>query len=207
MTTFTAPYDLDTVLDRVLAPFEKWADAGYTEGVLDLVPSLGRAPLLLSPSSVAAVFQSAFFDIERDNPTEADKAEVAKRFEFIERLMDQIMTRENLARDRYYVLRNRGMVHRTAAMLVCIGLFVAASVSLPTWTAATLGAALACSLIAAHRKFNNIRSGVRVPSDRAAQILAALPWMEDARGSERIPRIQSMTKPQSEAAPEVDRIQ
>src|SRR5690606_15396386 len=78
--TQTQQYETGPVLDRVLEPFEKWADTGYAEGVVDFLPSLGRSPLLLSPSSLADVFHSSVTGLDPENATEADKEEAARRF-------------------------------------------------------------------------------------------------------------------------------
>jgi hypothetical protein len=183
MTEAAIPYDIEPVLDRVLAPFEKWADAGYAEGVIDFLPSLGRTPLLLSPSSVSAVFQTAMSGIDPDEATDADKAEAARRFGFIERLMNELMTREKGIRDRYYCARNRGMVQRTVVMLAGMGLFVAASVALPTWGAVMVGGLLACAGAAAYHRFSTLAESLKsiyLFEDRAAFIVAALPWMANA---------------------------
>jgi hypothetical protein len=179
MTETAAPYDIEPVLERVLAPFEKWADAGYAEGVVDFLPSLGRQPLLLSPASVSAVFGTAIFGIDPDGATEADKAEAARRFGFIERLMDELMTRERNIRDRYYASRNRGMVHRTLVMFAGMGILVAATVALPTWGSVTVGGLLACAGAAAYHRFNTKAKNLSIYifEERAALIVGALPWM------------------------------
>lgn len=182
MTEPMPPYEIDPVLDRVLAPFEKWADAGYAEGVVDFLPSLGRSPLLLSPSALSAVFDAAVFGIDPDEATDTDKAEAARRFGFVERLMSELMTRERAIRDRYYAARNRGMMHRTFVMLAGMGVFVAASVALPTWASIIVGGLLGGAGIVAYHRFSRKAESLKsiyLFEDRAAFIVAALPWMAD----------------------------
>ncbi|MNU30320.1 hypothetical protein D3C71_188050 [compost metagenome] len=178
----TEAYEVDPVLDHVLAPFEGWADTGYAEGVVAFLPSLGREPLLLSPSSVAAVFQSAMAGLDPEKATDADKSEAARRFGFIERLLSELMTRENVIRDRYYAGRNRGMVHRTVVMLAGMALITSAAVTLPTWGLIAVGGLLACAGAVAYQRFRTKADSVRSTylfEERAAWIIAALPWMED----------------------------
>lgn len=182
MTT-SQPYEVRPVLDRVLAPFERWADSGYAEGVIDFLPSLGRSPLLLSPSSLSAVFDAAMTGLDPENATEADKAEAERRFGFIERLINELMTRENQIRDRYYAARWKGMLHRTIAMLAGIGLFVAASVALPTWGSIAVGGLLAIAGVVGYHRFGttarNLRS-IYLFEERGPLIIRELPWMDDA---------------------------
>jgi hypothetical protein len=182
MTEAMEAYEVDPVLDHVLAPFEGWADTGYAEGVVNFLPALGREPLLLSPSSVAAVFQSAMSGLDPEKASDADKAEAARRFGFIEQLLSELMTRENIIRDRYYAGRNRGMVHRTVVMLAGMALMTSAAVTLPTWGLIAVGGSLACAGAVAYQRFRTKADSVRSTylfEERAAWIIAALPWMED----------------------------
>ncbi len=189
MTDAMEPYEVGPVLDRVLAPFERWADSGYAEGVIDFLPSLGREPLLLSPSSVSAVFQTALTGLDPDNATDADKAEASRRFGFIERLIDELMTRENDIRDRYHAARKRGMVHRTAVMFAGMGLITAASVTLPTWGSLAVGGLLVGAGAVAYRRIRmkaDTLQCIYVFEERAARIIAELPWMANAGYSSRM---------------------
>lgn len=182
MTT-AQPYEVSPVLDRVLAPFERWADSGYAEGVIDFLPSLGSTPLLLSPSSLSSVFNAAMMGLDPENATESDKEEAARRFEFIERLVNQLMTRENRIRDRYYDARRKGMLHRTIVMLACMGVLVASSLALPAWGLfAVSGLLAAAGAVGYHRFRKTARSlkSIYLFEGRGQLIIRELPWMADA---------------------------
>lgn len=180
MTEIPAPYESAPVLDRVLEPFEKWADSGYAEGVIDFLPSLGREPLLLSPGSVAAVFEAAMEGLDRENPSEEDKSEAARRFEYIERLLDGLITRENEIRDRYYLARRKGMLHRTFVGLAGIGTLVAASVALPTWGSILISGLLGGAAVVGYHRFSKTAKALRSAclfEERGPRIVRELPWM------------------------------
>lgn len=182
MTEAVEAYEVDPVLDHVLAPFEGWADTGYAEGVVNFLPSLGREPLPLSPSSVATVFQGALSGLDPEKATDADREEAARRFGFIVQLLGELMTRENIIRDRYYDGRNRGMMHRTVAMLAGMALITSAAVTLPTWGLIAVGGLLACAGAVAYQRFRARADSVQSTclfEERAARIFAALPWIED----------------------------
>lgn len=190
-------YALDPVLDSLLEPFEKWADTGYAEGVVDFLPSLGREPLLISPATIGSVFEAAGHGLDPHDADESSKAEFARRFDFIERLFSELMTRENRIRDRYYAARNRGMIHRTAVLLCAIGIFTIIGVKLPTWAAVAAGGSMICAGVVTYlrlsRGIERVRS-IYVFEDRAARIVAALPWMKDRERISPRPPLEGETR-------------
>jgi hypothetical protein len=173
-------HETGPVVDRIIAPFEQWAKTGYAEGVVDFLPSLGREPLLMSPTSLLQVFDAALYGLKDVDPSDEDKEECARRMEFIETLIDELMTRERHVRDQYYIGRNKGMIHRTGAMLVGFGIFTVASVTLPTWASVVTGTILVISGGAAFSHFSRLvknRGSTGLYEGRAARVIEALPWM------------------------------
>jgi hypothetical protein len=178
------PDEIDQTLDRILAPFERWADVGYAEGVVDYLPSLARIPILLTPGSVVKIFDAAFAGLDMDDREAKDEAE--RRTDFVERLMDRLMTRETGIRDRYYTCRNRGMIHRTLVLIAGIGVFTAIAVTLPAWIYAPVGLSMAVAGAFAHRRFERERKTPVLPKDRCSQIIDELPWIKATAESEPV---------------------
>ncbi|NTF17923.1 hypothetical protein G6L37_05870 [Agrobacterium rubi] len=174
------PYDVGPVIETIVEPMESWADSGYAEGVISFLPALGREPLLISPGSASAVFGAIGHDISAEEPTAADKAEFARRLDFVEELLVGIMTRESEIRDRYYESRNRGMLHRTAFAMLGLGAFTAAAVTLPSVAGVLVCTLLTTAALVSYRRFSikaeSLRS-IHLFEDRAPRIIAELPWM------------------------------
>lgn len=191
MTEATAPYRIEPVLETVLAPFERWAKAGYAEGVIEFLPSLGRTPLLMSPYCVASVFDSTMTGLDVQTPSDEDKAEAERRFEFCERLLDEMMTRENSIRQRHHEARMRGMTHRTIILLCLMAVFIAVSVSFSTVGSIVAAVLIVPSVVAAFWHFKKVveeSSNIYLKESRAPLIIRELPWMRNAaRISPRAP--------------------
>lgn len=164
-------------LATILAPYETWAEGGYAEGMLEFLPAYNAKPHLMSPSEVVG-----FFDAATDGLAQGDdKTEAEARFQFVEQLVDRMITSESLLREQHHAGRMQAMAHRLCVLLACMAVFFAAMASLPEIGAIAVTLVLGMGLALFHRHFQRKRVSVVFPDDRKAAVIATFPWLSAAR--------------------------
>ncbi|WP_327211396.1 hypothetical protein [Rhizobium leguminosarum] len=172
--------EMDAVIDAVLAPFQEWAETGFAEGALDLLPSRPVArPAVISARVLNDVWEAALAGWNAETMTDDERAEASARFEFTHALLNRLMTREAEIRDAYYKARRNGMAARTLALSAAIVAAAAMAIWCPLWVTAP-AALLAGVWIGTRAKtLSRKLDRVRPPVDVAPLIASVLPWRID----------------------------
>jgi hypothetical protein len=172
--------EMDPALDAVLAPFRKWAETGFAEGALDLLPfrRFSRPPVI-SSRVLNDVWEAALAGWSADAMTDDDRAEASARFEFTHALLNRLMTREAEIRDAYYKARRNGMATRALVLSTALVAAAALAVWCPFWVTAPVtflgGVWIGARAKALSRKLDRTRQ----PGDAATLIVSVLPWRTD----------------------------
>jgi hypothetical protein len=169
--------EIPAARETVLAPFRLWAQSGFAEGALDLLPSphMTRPPVT-SAKMLANVWSAALSGWNPDEMTEVDRAEAAARFEFTHHLLNELMMGEANIRDGYYAARRKGIVARTLALCGTVVFWVASTLWLPFWLTAPSLLATGFAIGACWKRLSRQVESAPRSFDTESLIASVLPW-------------------------------
>jgi hypothetical protein len=172
--------EMDSALDAVLAPFREWAETGFAEGALDLLPSRRVAgPPVISARVLNDVWEAALAGWNAETMTDDDRAEASARFEFTHALLNRLMMRESEICDTYYKARRNGMAARTMVLSTAIVAAAALAGWCPFWVTAPVTFLAGIWIGARAKTLSRKLDRVRTPGDAAPLIVSVLPWRID----------------------------
>jgi hypothetical protein len=172
--------EIEHAIEAVLAPYRKWAETGFAEGVLYLLPShrVSRPPVI-SSRVLNDVWEAALAGWNSETMTDDDRAEASARFEFTHTLLNRLMTRESDILDAYHKSRRAGMATRTLVLSIAFVGAAALAIWCPFWVTVTATFLAGIWMGKRAKKLAQTLDRAQPPGDTAPLIVSVLPWRAD----------------------------